>query len=68
MSTKLSADEARYSEKIPGEAGNYDWPARFDISGCGFLGISQNNERVLLSPKQVRELLKFIGASRHPSP
>lgn len=48
-----------YSEKIAGERGNHDLPARFDVTD-GFLGITQNDARVLLSPKQARELTAFI--------
>lgn len=52
-----------YSEKIKGEPRNHDRPARFDLTD-GFLGITQNCgieiDRVLLSPKQIRELISFI--------
>jgi hypothetical protein len=58
----------RYSKQFPGDTGNHQYPARFDKDGS-YLGISQGKpdgslERVLLSAAQVRELLKFLGASR----
>lgn len=57
-----------YSEKIEGARGNYDWPARFDVTD-GYIGITQYDgeavkDRVLLSPKQVKELLNFIGEQK----
>ena len=57
----------RRSEMIEGTERNWNWPVRFDKSGS-FLGITQFDEggrrvkdRVLLSPKQVEELTKFLG-------
>lgn len=55
-----------YSNKIAGEKRNYDLPVRFDLTD-GFLGITQFEgdvvkDRALLSPKQVRELVDFIGS------
>jgi hypothetical protein len=57
-----------YSEKIEGHPSNYRWAVRFDVSN-GFLGINQFKDdkvqdRVLLSPDQVRALVKFYNA--HP--
>lgn len=57
-----------YSEKIKGARGNYGWLARFDITN-GYLGITQFegekvNDRVLLSPAQVQELLDFISRKK----
>ena len=55
-----------YSDKIPGTTGNYNWPVRFDKTD-GFIGITQLEtdgsvkDRVLLSPKQIAKLQKFIG-------
>jgi len=61
----------RYSNRIKGDRGNFDWPARFDwtTGGGGYLGITQMDgdevkDRVLLSPKQVEELAAFIEANR----
>jgi hypothetical protein len=63
----------KYSKWIEGSENNHGWPARFDKDrGC--VGISQTAEdgssiitdRVLLSPKQVRELLAFLGAEKKP--
>jgi hypothetical protein len=58
----------RYSDRIKGAPGNYNWIARFDMTD-GFLGITQIEEgavkdRVLLSPAQVREMLDFIGKKK----
>lgn len=61
---KLKADETVYSETWPGDCGNYDLPVRFDKNG-GYVGIDQWSdshkklERVLLSPRQVKELIQF---------
>ena len=54
----------RYSEMIEGDRGNFGWPVRFDVSG-GYLGITQTEDgkvkdRVLLSPKQVKEMLSLL--------
>lgn len=61
----LDNTRTRYSEKIKGDRRNYDWLARFDMTG-GYLGITQLDgetvtDRVLLSPAQVKELLDFVG-------
>lgn len=58
----------RYSEKIKGDRGNFDWEVRFDVTG-GHLGITQFEgaavkDRVLLSPAQVQELLDFVGKKK----
>lgn len=55
-----------YSPKIEGERGNYEWPVQLDLTD-GFLGITQWDgglvkDRVLLSPKQVKELLAFVNS------
>jgi hypothetical protein len=62
----MGADVTRYSDKFPGDTGNYNWVVRFDVSKRGYLGITQFDgievkERVLLSPSQVKQLLKFLG-------
>lgn len=62
-----------YSGLLAGSRGNYGWPVRFDLSDGSLLGITQLDEsgnvkdRVLLSPKQVRALLDFIGQKRRRS-
>ena len=57
----------RYSRQIKGDRQNYHWPVTFDKNGS-HLGITQkcndDIERVLLSRRQVVELLKFLGARR----
>ena len=66
----MGADYTKYSERIKGDRGNYDWPVRFDISTSGYLGINQYDEdgtlkeRVLLSPGQVKILLEFSRGSK----
>jgi hypothetical protein len=56
----------KYSATVPGTARNYNWPIRFDKTD-GFVGITQLEtdgrikDRVLLSPKQITELLLFAG-------
>lgn len=55
-----------YSDKIQGNPTNYDWPVSFDKTD-GYVGITQLEtdgsvkDRVLLSPKQMTELLRFVG-------
>lgn len=58
----------RYSEKIPGNERNWNWSVRFDSTG-GYIRLVQTHEDgtieiVLLSPGQVKALLKFLGAER----
>lgn len=66
----VGPDATRYSAVVPGTARNHGRPARYDITRSGTLGISQLSERVLLSPAQVRELLRFLGVKpgRGPAP
>lgn len=56
-----------YSNELKGAKGNFNQPARFDMSR-GFLGITQKTEagidRVLLSPGQVRALVAFVQKSK----
>lgn len=57
--------QTHYSDEIPGAKQNYDLSVTFDLTD-GFLGISQKDagvvkDRVLLSPKQVEELTKFLA-------
>ena len=66
--SRLRQDEIEYSNEVAGDAGNYLWQARFDLSGTGYLGITQRIgaaegeklERVLLAPNQVRALMRFV--------
>ena len=63
----MPADTIRYSKDVQGDRRNYRWPVRFSISTGGYLGINQTSgsnsiERVLLSPKQVKALLRFLDA------
>lgn len=68
----MDNDETRYSPEFPGEHGNYRWTVRFDMTDSGYVGVTQKDgldikDRVLLSPKQVKELTSFIerkGRSR----
>lgn len=55
-----------YSEKINGNPGNHGWLVGFDVTD-GYLGITQFDgntvgDRVLLSPTQVKELVRFVAA------
>lgn len=65
----MGADETKYSEKITGERRNYNWAVRFDITGNGFVGITQYDgdtvkDRVLLSPDQVAKLSRFVSSAK----
>lgn len=62
-------DRTYYSDEIAGERGNYKWSVRYDVTDNGYLGITQKDgtevkDRVLLSPKQVDELLAFAKGRR----
>lgn len=52
-----------YSDKVQGDAGNFNWAVRFDVTD-GYVGISQwgdsGCERILLSPAQIKVLFEFI--------
>lgn len=54
-----------YSEPVPGDEGNYKREVKFDKTTGGYIGISQTKddglERILLSPKQVKALIKMAG-------
>lgn len=56
-----------YSPEHPGCDGNHNQPVRFDNT-VGYIGINQRKgdglDRVLLSPAQVKALLKFLGVRR----
>lgn len=57
-----------YGDMIKGDRRNYNWASRFDLTEDGYLGITQFDgvtvkDRVLLSPKQVKELAAFIEAN-----
>jgi hypothetical protein len=64
----MRSTQTRYSRDIPGVPGNHGLTVCFDKTR-GFVGISQwdpknktnGTDRVLLSPEQVRALLKFLG-------
>jgi hypothetical protein len=56
-------DRTDFSDEIAGNEGNHDLPVRYDMTD-GYLGISQTGDRVLLSPKQVAELTRFIEQKR----
>lgn len=63
----------RYSDKVSGDRGNYDWAARYDVTDNGYLGINQYDgdaltDRVLLSPSQVQELINFVRKCRAKQP
>lgn len=58
-----------YSDKIKGSRGNYGWEVRFDLTDNEYLGITQFdgetvNDRVLLSPAQVKELVSFVSGKK----
>jgi len=55
----MKKNETVYSESVPGAAVNYNWPVQFDMTD-GTLGITQVDDRVLLSPYQVKALLAWL--------
>ncbi len=59
-------DETTYSKKFKGDKGNYGWAVSFDVAD-GYVGINQHADdgmdRVLLTPSQMKELLRFLGAT-----
>jgi hypothetical protein len=65
----MANGKTRWSEQVPGDVGNYDWPAQFAVTD-GYVNVYQKKpdgsgtESVLLSPAQVRELVKFLRVRR----
>ena len=59
------SERTRYSEKLPGDPGNYRWEVRVDVTG-GYVGINQVNDtetaRVLLSPEQWDAVKRFVAS------
>ena len=58
--------EIRYSKEIKGTTANFDRSVKFDYDG-GYIGVSQYElgdliDRILLSPHQAEELIRFIEA------
>ena len=47
-----------YSDEIEGDKDNHERTARFDKTG-GYIGITQESDRVLLTPAQVTALISF---------
>ena len=56
-------DITTYSVKVPGDARNHQLPVVFDDTD-GYIGITQDGGRVLLSPEQVKALLRFLKAPK----
>lgn len=63
----------KFSDRIEGDKGNYNWPAEYELHSGGYLRISQFKEGqsegntieiVLLTPKQVIGLSKFLSANK----
>ncbi len=62
---KMVKGRTYYSEDCEGNRRNYGWPVRYDVTD-GYIGVTQMDgnkvkDRVLLSPKQVKKLVEFIG-------
>lgn len=53
------AEQTKYSEVLLGGKSNYGLEVQFDLTD-GTLGISQRDDRVLLSPAQVKALKAFL--------
>jgi hypothetical protein len=56
--------QTKYSDKVAGDKGNYNWDVRFDLTEGKYLGITQYDgdvvkDRVLLTLKQVKALIAF---------
>lgn len=65
----MDTGRTEYSKPVEGDRGNYKWSARFDMTSGRYLGITQYEgdavkDRVLLSPAQVDELVKFVATRR----
>jgi hypothetical protein len=64
---ELATGSTSYSDKVLGDAANYNQSVRFDVTDK-YVGITQFdengkvNDRVLLTPKQAKELAEWIGA------
>jgi len=77
MKTKSCSDVTTYSLKVEGDEGNGHCAVKFDNTGSadflhepGYIGIVQFDEngnltdRVLLSPRQMQELIRFSKKMR----
>ncbi len=58
-------DETKYSATLKGNRFNHGRTARFDRTRDGYVGILQmcqdgTIERVLLTPKQIKALVRFV--------
>jgi len=69
--TTASKGLTHYSTLFPGDAGNYQWSARVDVSDRGYIGINQKDgetwgDRVLLTKRQFQQIVAFVrkAASR----
>ena len=65
---KRRPGDTYYSKDVPGDSRNWKWPVRFDYTD-GYIGIAMTigarpSERVLLTPKQFDELVKFVEHER----
>ena len=71
MSEYTDQDFTVYHKWIPGDAGNYNYEISFDKTGRlrsknGYIGINLRDtergrmERILLNPKQAKQLADFI--------
>lgn len=66
MTNTALEEITEYGEHVEGDAGNYFWKTRFNITD-GYVGITQSDaphvndtSRVLLSPDQVKALIRFV--------
>lgn len=63
---KKHTRETHYSTDLPGDRDNHKWPAQCDFTD-GYIGITQAQpepERVLLTPRQFDELVRFVEQQR----
>ena len=69
MYTETKRIQTTYSSMIAGDEGNYHRGVRFD-STTGYIGVDQKTERgverVLLSPRQARALVRWIRGEPTP--
>lgn len=61
---RVKSDTTYYSDDWIGDRGNYDWSVNADWCR-GYIGVNQKKddgtmERVLLSPRQTRELVEWL--------
>jgi len=49
-----------YSLEFAGDEGNYGWTVTADVHARGYIGIAQNEDRILLTMDQWNQIVQFV--------